>query len=66
MRKTLTILPALALSGLLLFTSLAASFHPTDTQLTGALPPRPTVAPLATPTPQPPAGPGQAAPGTSD
>jgi hypothetical protein len=62
MRKTLTILPALALSGLLLFTSLAASFHPANAQLSGGLPPRPTVAPLATSTSQPPAGPGLAAP----
>jgi hypothetical protein len=62
MRKSLAILPALALSGLLVITSLAASFNPSDAQLTGALPTRPTVAPLATSTPQPPAEPSLADP----
>jgi Domain of unknown function DUF11 len=64
MRKTLTILPALALSGLLLFTGLAASLRPADAQLADALPPRPTVVPLATSTPtvQPPGEPSPAVP----
>jgi hypothetical protein len=62
MRKSLTILPALALSAMLVFTNLAASFQPSGGQLTGTLPPRPTVAPPATPTAQPAAEPNPAIP----
>lgn len=62
MKKSLTILPALALSAMLVFTNLAASFGPSRAQLAGTLPPRPTVSPLATPTAQPLAKPSPAVP----